>query len=184
MEKRLGYSQPTWGEGSARSFSPLFRDNSGGMAGPTNPTCGPILLAEKEVTGRTLRAHAGSMAGPPSVVDQGASLRLGLTSRRGVMLRRGVMFRRRRLPSARHSTQTTKLLPPSLLPAPVGRMAGYQGSPSPDRLVLTAPLHLGRAKVSVAVPGSLPAHALLPTPPPYSFNRRWKQCRMLWPTLP
>ena len=86
MEKRLGYSQPTWGEGSARSFSPLFRDNSGGMAGPTNPTCGPILLAEKEVTGRTLRAHAGSMAGPPSVFDQGASLRLGLTSRRGVTL--------------------------------------------------------------------------------------------------
>jgi len=163
----------------------LFQWQQRGVWPAQPPTCGPTLRAEKDVTGRTLRAHAGSMAGPPSVFDQGASLRLGLTSRRGVMLRRGVMFRRRRLPSARHSTQTTKLLPPSLLPAPVwrdGRLSGITFSP--DRLVPTAPLHLGRAKVSVAVPGSLPAHALLPTPPPYSFNRRWKQCRMLWPTLP
>ena len=67
-------------------FLRSFVTTAGGMAGPTNPTCGPILLAEKEVTGRTLRAHAGSMAGPPSVFDQGASLRLGLTSRRGVTL--------------------------------------------------------------------------------------------------
>jgi len=149
----------------------LFQWQQRGVWPAQPPTCGPTLRAEKDVTGRTLRVHAGSMAGPPSVVDQGASLRLGLTSRRGVMLRRGVMFRRRRLPSARHSTQTTKLLPPSLLPAPVGRMAGYQGSPSPDRLVLTAPLHLGRAKVSVAVPGSLPAPRPATHPSPLQLQQ-------------